>query len=58
MLFFGYVSKNDNVYLTAYCSNYEVTALKKEKFVKKFIDVFEADNYEHAKSKAELCQIF
>jgi hypothetical protein len=58
MLFFGYVGKDDNVYLTAYCSMFEVNQLARQPFVKKMINTFEAQNYEQAKSKAELCQIF
>lgn len=50
MKFFGYVNKNDEVFLTAYCSDFEVGILKKSNFVKKFINVFEAENMEEAKN--------
>jgi lauroyl/myristoyl acyltransferase len=51
MKFFGYVNKDDKIFLTAHCSNFEVGILKNSNFVKKFIEIFEAENMEAAYKK-------
>lgn len=48
MLFYGYVNKDNKAYVAVYFSMFDVMALQGQGFVKKFIDIFEAKDYNDA----------
>ena len=51
MLYFGYINKEGQTFLTALSSGWEVRFLKKQKYVETFIDIFKAKNMKEAYKK-------